>query len=537
MDAHLLDWSHLVLRWFHIIAGIAWIGNSLFFMWLDKAFTPPVKPREGVTGELWMVHGGFFYKVEKQKPGPGGLPDGLHWFKWEATLTWLSGFFLLIVTYYLGGLMVDPSVSAISNGKAVALGLGVLAGGWLAYDLVWRALDKVPVAAGAISLAGLGGLAYGLSQVMSGRAAFMHVGALLGTIMVLNVWVHILPNQQQMITDLTAGRPADFARGAAAKKRSTHNTYVTFPVIYVMISNHFFLHYAHPEKWLVLGVLMLAGALVRHAMMTSRRQVVAALIPAAVVGLIVAFVVTRPRSMGSEARAQVADGTAAAPADAMGATAAAQELPAALGGVKGVIRFTGPAQPAARLTMTADCRNTRGGDAVDESLVTGAGGALANVVVHVSDGWQRWRVPAPAGEVTIDQRGCTYTPHVAAVRVGQPVTLVSSDPFVHNVHAYLGDETAFNEAMPAPGVKLAKTFAEPALFVQLKCDVHPWMNAKLAVLAHPWFAVSGPDGTFAIDGLPPGDYTLEAVHEQLGTQTQKITVAAGSAVAADFTFP
>ena len=283
MASWLGDWTNLLLRWTHFIAGIAWIGSSFYFIWLDRALAPPAAPRPGVEGDLWMVHSGGFYQVEKRKPGPGEVPPVLHWFKWEALLTWISGISLLVLVYYLSGAyLLDPGVSRISRGAATALGIGFLVVGWLVYDWLWSSpLAARRGVATTISFALLGAVTYLLCRLLSGRAAFMHVGSLLGTIMVANVWLRILPAQHEMLAATRAGRSADFTLGERAKQRSVHNSYMTFPLLFIMLSNHYPATYASPVNWLVLLLLFIAGAAVRHAMIGRSTSSRWALLPAA----------------------------------------------------------------------------------------------------------------------------------------------------------------------------------------------------------------------------------------------------------------
>jgi len=268
MTSWLTDWANLLLRWAHFIAGIAWIGSSFYFIWLDRALTRPEQPKAGVEGDLWMVHSGGFYQVEKRRPAPGEIPAILHWFKWEAMLTWLTGIALLILVFYLGtAYLLDPNISRISRGAAIAVGIGIVVLGWPIYDGLWRSpLARRAGVAAAISLALLSAVTLLACRLFSGRAAFLHIGALLGTIMVANVWERILPAQQQMLDATRAGRPADFTLGERAKQRSVHNSYMTFPVLFAMLSNHFPATYASPVNWLVLLLLFVAGAAMRHVM-------------------------------------------------------------------------------------------------------------------------------------------------------------------------------------------------------------------------------------------------------------------------------
>lgn len=305
LDPHIGEWLGLVVRWFHIVAGIMWIGSSLYFMWLDSAITPPKETKEGVLGELWMVHGGGFYLVEKRYLDPSQVPEVLHWFKWEAAFTWISGILLLAIAYYLGGaaMMLDPGVSGISHGAAVGIGIGVLIISWLVYDNLWKTpLGQTGVLAVAVSFLLVIALAYGLTHVLSGRAAYMHVGAVLGTLMVANVWMHIIPAQRQMIAATKEGRKADPSLGARAKMRSVHNNYMTLPLIFIMLSNHFPSTYGHKLNWLILAGLFLGSALVNHLMNISDRF--SAWLPAAIATTAVAviplfFLTAPPRSVGA----------------------------------------------------------------------------------------------------------------------------------------------------------------------------------------------------------------------------------------------
>jgi uncharacterized membrane protein len=285
MTGLLGDWANLLLRWTHFIAGIAWIGSSFYFIWLDRALGAPAPARPGVEGELWMVHSGGFYQTEKRRPGPGEMPAVLHWFKWEAMLTWISGIALLVLVYYLSGAyLLDPAVSSIGRGTATALGIGLLVVGWVVYDLLWRsplAADPRAWMASVISMVLLAAVTIVSCRLLSGRAAYMHVGALLGTLMVANVWMRILPAQRAMIDATKAGRQPDFTLGERAKRRSVHNSYMTFPLLFIMVSNHYPRTYASPLNWLVLLLLCVAGAAARHAMIGHGAAARWALAPAA----------------------------------------------------------------------------------------------------------------------------------------------------------------------------------------------------------------------------------------------------------------
>ncbi|MGH7312532.1 MAG: urate hydroxylase PuuD [Candidatus Rokuibacteriota bacterium] len=276
MDAYLLESLNLGLRWFHLAVAIAWIGSSLYFMWLDAALEPPASARPGLDGELWMVHSGGFYHVEKLRLVPGALPRTLHWFRWEAALTWISGVLLLVVVYYLTGgvFLVDPSAGRLGPAAATAVGIGLLVVGWLVYDLLWRsalARDH-PAAATTLSYLLLVGAGWAATRLLSGRAAFLHIGAMLGTLMVANVWMHIVPAQRELIAATKGGRAPDWSLGQHAKRRSAHNSYMTFPVIFMMVSNHYPSLYGHRLNWLILALMIVIGGGIRHVMIALEHR-------------------------------------------------------------------------------------------------------------------------------------------------------------------------------------------------------------------------------------------------------------------------
>ena len=266
-----LEWMNLLVRWLHIITGIAWIGASFYFVWLDNSLRPPAPggelAKKGVAGELWAVHGGGFYNPQKYLVAPAELPADLHWFKWEAYSTWLSGFALLTIVYYFNAqaMMVDRTVADLSSWQAVGIGLGSLVAGWVVYDLLCRSkLGKHDLAFGAVIFVFLVGASYVLTHLLSGRAAYLHIGAMIGTIMVANVAHVIIPGQRKMVNAMMAGGKPDPIYGIRAKQRSVHNNYFTLPVLFLMISNHYAMTYRHEHAWAVLAVIMAAGVLIRH---------------------------------------------------------------------------------------------------------------------------------------------------------------------------------------------------------------------------------------------------------------------------------
>lgn len=262
MSFSISEWLNLALRWFHVFAGILWIGQTYYFTWLDGQLRKEEKAAEksGGKGAVWMVHSGGFYTVEKQKElrVSGGE---VHWFRWEAALTWLSGFLLLVLVYYFGGAMLDDNVSRVPLWAAIAIGIGAMLAGWAVYDLAARTpLAKSDSAFAVLAFAAIVCASYGLTHVVSGRAAYIHVGAIFGTIMFLNVWMRILPAQRRLIAAASSGSAFDQSLAEQAKLRSKHNTFLAIPVVFIMISNHFpVATYGSRYNWAVLSGLILVG--------------------------------------------------------------------------------------------------------------------------------------------------------------------------------------------------------------------------------------------------------------------------------------
>lgn len=257
------EWVSLLLRWVHILAGIFWIGQTYYFTKLEgrMALDEETALRAGRLPQVWLVHSGSFSLVEKQS-SPKSVPAKFYWFRWEALFTWISGFLLLGLLYYSGGLLLDDSVSNIGMGAGVAIGLGTLFLGFAVYEGIWRSpLGRMPFLAGTICYLLVVLLAYVLTHLISGRAAYMHIGALFGTIMAANVWMGILPATRRMLRSIRDGIPIDQKLAERAKGRTIHNTYMTVPLIFLMISNHFpTATYGANYNWLILSVVVLAGA-------------------------------------------------------------------------------------------------------------------------------------------------------------------------------------------------------------------------------------------------------------------------------------
>ena len=269
LGSYTTDWLDLLLRWLHVIAGIVWIGSSFYFIALDNHLRPPADERDrdaGVGGEAWEIHGGGFYQVQKYSVAPRVLPEPLHWFKWEAYTTWLSGFALLIVLYYAHAdtYLIDKSVADLSTWEAVLISIGLLAAAWLVYDGLCRMLGGRPLVLAAVLLGLITLAAWGISHLFSGRATYIQIGAMVGTMMVGNVFLVIIPAHWELVRAKQAGREPDPAANARGKLRSVHNNYLTLPVVFTMISNHFPFTYGHSYSWLILVVLLVIGAWVRH---------------------------------------------------------------------------------------------------------------------------------------------------------------------------------------------------------------------------------------------------------------------------------
>jgi uncharacterized membrane protein len=267
MDPYANEWLQFLARWLHVVAGIVWIGTSFYFVALDNHLRPPADAGDaerGVGGESWEIHGGGFYRVDKYRVAPPRLPEVLHWFKWEAYTTWLSGFALLVVLYYFNAdtFLVDPGVLDLSTAAAIAISVALLGVAWVVYDVLCRVLrSELLLAASLLGLTTLA--AWGSTELFAPRAAFLQVGAMLGTIMVANVFFVIIPAQRGLVRATEAWHEPDPAPGLRAKRRSVHNNYLTLPVVFAMLSNHFPTAYGHSYSWLVLIALMAIGAWIR----------------------------------------------------------------------------------------------------------------------------------------------------------------------------------------------------------------------------------------------------------------------------------
>ncbi len=298
MEAHIIEWLNLSVRWIHMITGIAWIGASFYFIFLENNLNRRHRLRPELAGNLWAIHGGGFYYLEKYKLAPKPLPEHLHWFKWEAYFTWISGVVLLGIVYYYNAslYMIDSAVAEISAPVAIALGIFTMLLGWLIYDLLCKsALARKQWLFALIGFALVTASAYGLSQILSARAAYIHIGAMLGTIMAANVFFVIIPAQKAMVKAATLGEEYNPEIGQNALTRSIHNNYLTLPVLFIMISNHFPSTFGNTNSWLVLAGLILVGAGVRHWFnLRGQGKKNFWLLPAAVLLMLSLVYLTRP---------------------------------------------------------------------------------------------------------------------------------------------------------------------------------------------------------------------------------------------------
>ena len=536
VNQEIFEWLLLLGRWLHITVGITWIGSSIFFMWLDRTLevneVAKGKNPQGHVGDLWMVHGGGFYHVEKLLMGPTRVPENLHWFKWESYWTWTSGIFLLAMIFYAGSgtFLLDSSVSTITYWQAVTLSLGSLIGSWVFYDQLWETkfTKTTPVIGHIITLIWFAGVAYLLCNTLSGRAAYIHIGGMLGTWMTANVFLRIIPRQVLMVEASKNGQPVNQEWGKNAKNRSTHNTYFTLPVIFIMLSNHFPSTYGNKHNWLILLAMSAAGAAIREFFVVriknpSRSKTF---------GVIGALLILAVMFFTQENHQSQTASPSATPAVVAKATLA-PPLPNTTHLV-GTVQYTGTRLQGEKLLLPLTCATQ--GDVYSNDILV-KNGRLKNVLVRVIKGLDGKQFnDIPAETVVLDQKNCQYEPRVIAVRVGQKVDITNSDATFHNVRSVTKNNEDFNVAMPSQNDKVTKVFSKPEIVLQTKCSVHPWMSASIAVIEHPYYALTNTDGEFTIQNLPDGTYTIEAWHEIFGKQSQELTISKGQPATLNFTF-
>lgn len=507
MNQEIFEWLLLLGRWLHIAAAIAWIGNSLFFMWLDRSFE---------NDELWMIHGGGFYQVKKHLLGPTKVPEHLHWFKWESYWTWLSGVFLITLIFYTGNgtFLLDSAVSQISYWGAVGISVSSMLISWLFYDFLWesRLTKEKPIVGHVLTLLWLAGISYFLCHTLSGRAAYLHVGAMLGTWMTANVFLRIIPRQVKMVEAAKRGEAVNQDWGKNAKHRSTHNTYFTLPVVFIMLSNHFPMTYGHTYNWLILLIIGAAGAALREYFMTRVRKPQRAKVFAAlgIALLLITIIFSRAGKVNDEVAIQPKG-------QAQNITPSSEPRV----GFRGVVKFIGVEPKRERLQLPMGCGPSGGAVYANDVIINN--GRIKNVLIRVTKGLKETNfLEAPQREIVLDQVNCQYEPRVIALRVGQKVDFVNSDSLFHNVRSLTEKNEEFNVSMPQKGDRFTKVFDAPEIFVQTKCSVHPWMSAYIAVMDHPYYSVTNERGEFLISDLPQGNYTVEAVHEVFGKQSKEL---------------
>ncbi len=546
MSQNLFEWTLLLVRWVHIVAGISWIGESIYFMWLDRSLVKnPENKHPGHVGELWMVHGGGFYKVDKLLIGPTKVPKDVHWFKWEAFSTWVSGMLLLGLIFYTGGgtFLLDENISEISYTGAVAVSLGCVFGSWFIYDFLWeRKFAQKGYLGHLLTLILLFAITWILTHTLSGRAAYIHMAAVMGTMMVGNVWMRILPRQQKMIDASERGEEVNQEWGVNAKFRSTHNTYFTLPVIFIMISNHFPTTYGHDKNWLILILICIAGAVVRQYFILRETLPAKArffLVPA-FAALFALFNMTlemegyddlNPTPAHREASERAKEfSKAPEPKDPpviteTKANAVAAATSSIKGNISGVVTFTGTPPAPKKLRLPGACMKAHNGEAYLDNVRL-EGDKLENVLIRISSGLdgKEFDRSIPSSEVVLDQIGCVYVPRVAAARVGQRVRFVNSDPIFHNVKTFTKNNQKFNKAMPEQNSSFVKIFDQPEFSISAKCSLHPWMHAFIGVFDHPFYDVSKKNGEFKIKDLPAGTYKIEAWHEVFGKLENEIII-------------
>jgi len=315
MEAYLLDWANLLIRWLHLITGVAWIGASFYFVMLDNSLSKPSRSEDsarGVSGELWAVHGGGIYHSQKYLVGPLGEPlsEHLHWSKWEAYTTWLSGMGLLAIIYWFGAntYLIDQQVMPLTPVAAITISIGFIVGSWIIYNTLCKLFKGKDILLAVIIFILVMTSAWVLFHLFSARAAYLHVGAMMGTIMVANVFFQIIPGQKKMVAQIRTGQEPDPEPGIVGKQRSVHNTYFTLPVLFIMISNHYPMTYSHEQGWLVLGFVMMAGVLIRQFFVLRHSGKQSWALPAIGVALLLAMLIyLMPKPVEVDASASISD--------------------------------------------------------------------------------------------------------------------------------------------------------------------------------------------------------------------------------------
>ncbi len=503
-------------------------------MWLDRTLEPNSNSQNsGHVGDLWMVHGGGFYHVEKLLMGATHVPDHLHWFKWESYWTWLSGLFLMFMVFYAGSgtFLLDSSVSQLSYWQALGLSLFSILASWIFYDFLWERdfVKTKPYIAHTFTLIWFALMSYLLCHTISGRAAYMHIGAMLGTWMTANVFLRIIPRQVKMVAAAKKNEPINQEWAKNAKNRSTHNTYFTLPVIFIMMSNHFPSTYGSKYNWLILLFISASGAAIREyfilRLKKSMRAITFLLIGIGILsGVIIATSI------------EVHEQLSSTPVEIKSPMNSAAPLMGSGHRLRGVVRFEGEVPKREKLLLPLSCAKNNQTE-VNANDILVSNGLVQNVFVQITNGLENKAfADIPPEPVVLDQRNCQYEPRVVGVRVGQKVEFINSDPVFHNVRALSQNNPEFNVAMPNQNDRITQVFYKPEMLLQTKCSVHPWMSAWIGVVDHPYFKVTNENGEFEILGLPPGRYTLEAWHEVFGKLSKQIEISDESSAPIEFIY-
>ena len=562
MNQDLYDWLLLLFRWLHIVTAVSWIGTSVFFMWLDRSFEKNENStRDGHIGEAWMVHGGGFYHVEKLMMGPTKVPRNLHWFKWEAYWTWMSGIILVGLVYYAGNgtYLLDETISEINFYQGLGIALGSIFVSWIFYDRLWESelTKNSPRVGHVLTVFWFVGVTYFLCHTLSGRAAYIHVGAMLGTWMVGNVLMRIIPRQVKMVEASKKGEPVNQEWGKNAKNRSTHNTYFTLPVIFIMVSNHFPSTYGHENNWLVLIMVTLAGACIREYFVTrlSKPWTAAQILLFGIILIIGTISYTKTSDDEGSFEPVAHEHVHVAPKvnkkiekleepekikvvnEKVKVVAEKKVVDSRLYNLNGVISFEGEIPKGKKLQLPKACSKQHKGQVFSNEVIVD-NGKLKNVLVRITKGLEgkSYDKSIPKEVVEVDQKGCLYVPRVNGVRVGQEVVFINSDPIFHNVKSVTKNNKRFNFGMPKKGQRNSLVFKKPEIFLKTKCSVHPWMGAYIAIVEHPFFGISDKKGTYEIKNLPSGRYTIEFWHEVFGTITKEIDLTNGIVDSVNVTF-
>ncbi len=531
-----IDFLSFALRWTHVFAAILWVGSTYLFNFMEKSLERDETTPENIRGRLWMVHGGGFYFVEKQKRLEG-KPRELHWFKYESATTWVSGALLIALVFYHGGggNLVAPGVSF---GAAATAGLLTIVGGWVIYDLLVRS----PIGRNELFVAVVGwcsfvGLTHLLWTWLSPRAVLVHIGAMIGTIMAANVWMRILPTQRKMLAALADGKPIPTNLSATGPLRSKQNSYLAIPLVLLMLSNHSSMLMDRKSAPVAVGVLFLIGWGVARVFRgpthagegapdkNSDGSMAHAGLALALLAAAFGFGFRAAKAHESAVAATTPQVAKRAPKSAGAPKAGAFGS----GKVEGSVAFTGAVPAPDKWTGTAECAGLH---EPTIQLVRVKDGKLADAFVYVKSGLPEGDYEAPTQPVKVGQKGCEFSPRVFGARLGQPITFGNDDNTQHNVQGPLSASVA----QLARGQVGTTSIDDVKVMATLTCSMHSWMRAYAGVLDHPFFAVTDEDGRFVIDRLPEGDYTLGAWHEKLGTTEVKVKVEGATPATATLAF-